>query len=132
MNKLTTSITALALAAGFSFATIAPASADQAAATRNQILGGLALIAGVATAVNVSNKNARANTIQGYTPDGSTVYQDGHVALADGQSYYPGNQNQSISCDNGNCSVYGNGYNGNGYNGNGYNNRYGQGRGWRR
>jgi hypothetical protein len=124
MNKLTTSITALALAAGFSFATIAPASADQAAATRNEILGGLALIAGVATAVNVSNKNAKANTVQGYTPNGGTVYQDGHVALPDGQSYYPGNQNQSISCDSGNCSIYGNG--------NGYNRGYGPGRGWRR
>jgi hypothetical protein len=126
MNKLTTSITALALAAGFSFATIAPASADQAAATRNEILGGLALIAGVATAVNVSNKNAKANTVQGYTPNGGTVYQDGHVVLADGQSYYPGNQNQSISCEGGNCSIYGNG---NGYNNN---NGYGHGRGWRR
>jgi hypothetical protein len=108
MNRITTSITALALAAVFSFATIAPASADQAAATRNEILGGLALVAGIATAVNVSNKNAQANTVEGYTPNGETVYQDGHVALGNGQSYYPGNENQSISCNNGNCAVYGN------------------------
>jgi hypothetical protein len=108
MNKLTTSITALVLAAGFSFATIAPASADQAAATRNEILGGLALVAGIATAVNVSNKNAQANTVEGYTSNGETVYNDGHVVLPDGQSYYPGNQNQSISCNNGNCGVYNN------------------------
>jgi hypothetical protein len=125
MNKLSTSITALALAAGFSLATIAPASADQAAATRNEILGGLALIAGIATAVNVSNKNAQANTVEGYTRDGGTVYADGHVVLPDGQSYYPGNENQSISCSNGNCAVYGN----NGY-GNGR--RYSQNGGWRR
>jgi hypothetical protein len=125
MNKFTTSVTALALAAGFGFATIAPASADQAAATRNQILGGLALIAGVATAVNASNKNARAHTLEGYTRDGSAVYQDGHVVAQDGQSYYPGNENQSISCDNGNCSIYGN----DGYaNGRWYRNRGG----WRR
>src|SRR5476649_2930371 len=108
MNKLTTSLTALVLAAGFSFATIAPASADQAAATRNEILGGLALIAGIATAVNVSNKNAQANTVQGYTANGSTVYNDGHVVQPDGQSYYPGNENQQISCNNGNCAVYAN------------------------
>ena len=125
MNKLTTSITALVLAAGFSFATIAPASADQAAATRNEILGGLALIAGIATAVNVSNKNAQANTVQGYTQNGDAVYNDGHVVLPDGQSYYPGNQNQSVACNNGNCAVYGN---------NGYDNgrRYSQNRGYRR
>jgi hypothetical protein len=127
MNKLTTSITALVLAAGFSFATIAPASADQAAATRNQILGGLALIAGIATAVNVSNKNAQANTVQGYTQNGDTVYNDGHVVQRNGQSYYPGNENQSISCNNGDCAVYGN----NGYGNNGYGS-YSQGRGWRR
>jgi hypothetical protein len=66
MNKLTTSITALALTAAFSFAAIAPASADQAAATRNEIIGGLALVAGIATAVNVSNKNAEANAQYAY------------------------------------------------------------------
>jgi hypothetical protein len=113
MNKLTTSITALALTAAFSFAAIAPASADQAAATRNEILGGLALVAGIATAVNVSNKNAAANTIQGYTPNGDAVYNDNHVALVNGQSYYPNDNNQSISCNNGNCAIYGN----NGYGG---------------
>lgn len=108
MNKLTTSITALVLAAGFGLATIAPASADQAAATRNEILGGLALIAGIATAVNVSNKNAQANTLEGYTQNGDPVYQDGHVALGNGQAYYPGNNNQSISCNNGDCAIYDN------------------------
>jgi flagellar hook assembly protein FlgD len=125
MNKITTSLTAIALAAGFSLAAIAPASADQAAATRNQILGGLALIAGIATAVNVSNKNAAANTVQGYTANGDTVYNDGHVVTGNGQSYYPGNENQSISCSNGNCGIYNsnNGYSNNGYNGS-YNNGY--------
>ena len=125
MNKLITSITAIVLALGFSFATIAPASADQAAATRNEILGGLALLAGVATAVNVSHKNAQANTVQGYTQNGETVYQDGRVVDQNGQSYYPGNQNQSISCNNGNCAVYDSNVNDNGR-------RYPQNRGWRR
>jgi hypothetical protein len=121
MNKLTTSITALALTAAFSFAAIAPASADQAAATRNEVLGGLALVAGIATAINVSNKNAQANTVEGYTPNGETVYQDGHVVQPDGQSYYPGNENQSISCNGGSCGVYNDG--GNGYYGRRYGNR---------
>ena len=133
MNKLTASLTAAALAATLGLATIAPASADQAAATRNDILGGLALVAGIATALNVSHKNAVAGTIEGYTSSGATVYGDGHVVDPNGQSYYPGNQNQSIACNVGNCSISGNGYGSyNGYNGyNGYNsyNSYNSGRG---
>ena len=79
MNKLTTSLAAAALAATFSLAAVAPASADQAAATRNEIIGGLALVAGIATAINVSNKNAEANAYPyqygGYQNDG---YQNGY------------------------------------------------------
>jgi hypothetical protein len=108
MKKLMTVITATALAATFGFATIAPASADQAAATRNEILGGLALVAGIATAINVADKNAAANTVQGYTPNGAAVYDDGHVVTPGGYSYYPGNQGQQIACNNGACSISGN------------------------
>ena len=92
MNKLTTSLTAAALAATFSLAAIAPASADQAAATRNEIIGGLALVAGIATAINVSNKNAEANRYDGY-----------------GQTY-----GSNAGRWNGNGNPNGNGY-GNGY-----------------
>jgi hypothetical protein len=87
MNKITTSITALALTAAFSFAAIAPASADQAAATRNEIIGGLALVAGIATAINVSNKNAEANAQYGYNGNNG-YYGNGYVAGND-RSYQP-------------------------------------------
>jgi hypothetical protein len=93
MNKITTSITALALTAAFSFAAIAPASADQAAATRNEILGGLALVAGVATAINVSNKNAQANAQYGYNGNNG-YYGNGYVANND-RSYQPAYNNRS-------------------------------------
>jgi hypothetical protein len=82
MNKITSSITALALTAAFSLAAIAPASADQAAATRNEILGGVALIAGIATAINVSNKNAQANADYGY-------YGNDAYTQRDDRSYQP-------------------------------------------
>ena len=124
MNKLTTSFTAIALAATFGLATVAPASADQAAATRNEILGGLALVAGIATAVNVSHKNAQANTISGYTPNGDAVYADGHVITQNGQSYYPGNNGQNVSCSGGQCQI---GWNGN----SGYQQQYGRRNGYR-
>lgn len=107
MKKLTISLTTIALAATFGLASIAPASADQAAATRNTILGAAALIAGIAIESNVANKNAQANTVEGYTNDGAAVYQDGHVVEPNGSSYYPGNVGQSISCNGGNCGVYG-------------------------
>ena len=100
-----------------------PAAANEG--TTNTILGVAAAIALGVTAANVSHKNAVANTVEGYTPNGETVYQDGHVVLPNGQSYYPGNNNQSIACDNGACDISGggpqygyNGYNGGYYNGN--------------
>jgi hypothetical protein len=96
MNKLTTSLTAIALAAGFSLAAIAPASADQAAATRNEIIGGLALVAGIATAINVSNKNAEANQYaygyNGNSYDGNG-YQ-GNNRSDDGRRYAAQSQHQ--------------------------------------
>jgi len=106
MNKLTLSLTTLALAASFGLASVAPASADQAAATRNTILGIGALIAGIAIESNVAHKNAVANTVEGYTQNGATVYQDGHVVEPDGNAYYPGNVGRQIACNGGSCDVY--------------------------
>jgi hypothetical protein len=113
MKYLTRTITTVILAASFGLASIAPASADQAAANRNTWLGIAAAIAGIAIASNVSQKNAQANTVEGYTRDGSTVFNDGHVVTPDGQSYYPGNQNESLACNGGACNIDG----GNAWNG---------------
>jgi hypothetical protein len=126
----------------------APARADGAASTRT-IIGAVAAIAAIATAINVSEKNQAANTIEGYLPDGSAVYEDGHVVTPNGYSWYPGNQGEQIACNGQSCSLYasgrynnssqynsGNGYynnNGNGYynnNGNGYYNNNGNGNGY--
>ena len=121
-------LVAVVMAATLAFGlTVKPAAADQAAATRNTIFGIAAAIAIGVTAANVAHKNAVANTVEGYTPDGGTVYGNGLVALPNGQSYYPGNYNQSISCNDGSCVVSGSAYNGNGYDGNGY---YGNGGGY--
>lgn len=127
MNKLQLTLAALAAAGTLSLSTMAPASADQAASTRNIILGAAA-IAGIAIEANVAHKKADANTISGYLPDGSAVYADGHVVARNGYSYYPGNNGQSVTCSNGQCSIayisgnpnlY-NGYNGAPYGGAGY------------
>jgi len=85
----------------------APARADGAASTRT-IIGAAAALIGIATAVNVSHKNQVANTVEGYLPDGSTVYQDGHVVDRSGNTWYPGNQGEQIACNGQSCSLYNN------------------------
>jgi hypothetical protein len=112
MNNIAKSFTAIALAAGFSLAAIAPASADQAAATRNEIIGGLALVAGIATAINVSNKNAEAQQ----------QYDYGYGYGNNGYDY--GNNGYRNDRDRGNRDNRS-------YNNNGGNRGYAQ-RGWQR
>src|SRR5664279_2989318 len=104
MNKLQLTLAAVAAAGTLSLSTMAPAYADGAASTRNILLGAAAL-AGIAIESNVAHKKAQANTISGYLPDGSAVYGDGHVVNANGYSYYPGNNGQNVSCDNGRCNI---------------------------
>jgi hypothetical protein len=106
-KKIQTTIAAALCVATLGLATVAPAKADGAASTRNIILGIGALAAGIAIESNVAHKNAVANTVEGYTPSGSTVYEDGHVVLPNGQTYYPGNYGQSIACNGGSCMISG-------------------------
>jgi hypothetical protein len=108
-NKLFLSLGTLGLAASLGFATIAPASADQAAVTRNTILGAAALIAGIAIESNVANKNAQAAAQQSYYDNGWN-----------GNGWNGNNRNGW----NGN-----NGSNGNGYGRNDQGRRYTNGRG---
>jgi hypothetical protein len=130
MNKniVRSALTALALGATLATSMAAPAMADQTS-TRNIILGAAAAI-GIATAVNVEHKHQLATTVQGYLPDGSTVYQDGHVVSQNGQTWYPGNYGQNVACSNQYCTISGGngygryGYNGYGSNGYGYNYNY--------
>jgi len=117
-------IAAIVLAAMLVPMTAQPAKANGAQTTSTLLIAGAAA-ALLFTAANVSNKNAVANRVEGYLPDGSTVYGDGHVVAPNGQSWYPGNQGQQVNCNNGSCYITENGNN-TGYNGNnGYNNGYG-------
>ena len=107
LKKLQTTLAAILCVATLGLGTMAPAKADGAASTRNIIFGALAVAAGAIVASNVSHKNAQANTVTGYTSSGATVYNDGHVVMPDGQSYYPGNYGQSVACNSGNCTITG-------------------------
>jgi hypothetical protein len=116
MNNIAKSFTAIALAAGFSLAAIAPASADQAAATRNEIIGGLALVAGIATAINVSNKNAEAQQQYDYGYGyGNNGYDYGNNGYRNGRDNRDRDRNRDDRS----------------YNDNGGNRGYAQ-RGWQR
>ena len=135
MKRLSTILTAAAIAAVIPLGTAIPAKADQTS-TDEIILGAAAVVAGVATYANVQHKNQLASTVQGYTPWGATVYEDGHVVLPNGQSYYPGNVGQQIACNGTSCQIYQNGvavgYGGygpgyGGYNNAGYNQNYNTG-----
>jgi len=122
MNKnLRNSLASLALAATVVTATALPAKAN----TTSSILLGVAAAAGILTAVNVEHKHQVANTVEGYLPNGDRVYQDGRVVSQNGQSWYPGNQGQSVQCRGQRCAIVagnGNGYRNNGYQTNGYDN----------
>ncbi len=121
MFNIKTALAASALIATLGISTATPAKADGAASTRNILLGAAALVTGIAIEQNVANKNARANSITGYTQDGGTVYGDGSIVYGNGQKYYPGDDGQQVSCNGQSCVVSngGNaGYFGNGGNGN--------------
>jgi hypothetical protein len=102
-----------------------PAAPARANTTSTLILiGAAAAILG--TAINVSNKNRQANSVVGYLPNGDRVYADGHAVASNGTTYYPGDQGQTLSCQNNRCRIAGtNGM----YNGRrvGYENHHGPG-----
>jgi hypothetical protein len=103
-----------------------PASAD----TTSTLLTAAAAIGAIVLYSNYQHKQAAANAIVGYTPNGGTVYGNGRVVMPDGQTYYPNSNGQYNYGGGYNQNTYGNGaavqndYPGNGnYNGN-YNGSY--------
>lgn len=124
MKPLVPLMVAAAVSGILATTNIQPAQADQAAVTRNTIIGAAALIAGIAIETNVAHKRQLANSVQGYLPDGSTVYRDGHVVTPNGQSYYPSQYGETVACNGTYCYLSGGqnyGYNpNNGYPPNNY------------
>lgn len=132
-NIVRSGVAALVLGAVLVSATGLPAKADTN--TTNDILYGAAAAAAAFTLYNVEHKQSLASTVEGYLPNGSVVYRDGHVVSPNGQSWYPGNYGETVACSNQYCTINGGtngpyyGYNGSNpgyYNGNGgyYNNGY--------
>ncbi|HET7815812.1 MAG TPA: hypothetical protein VFL13_15730 [Candidatus Baltobacteraceae bacterium] len=134
MNKklVRSAVATLALSGVLAGVASVPAMADTTS-TKN-IIYGAAAAAAAFTLYNVEHKHQLASTVSGRLANGATVYADGHVVGRNGQVWYPGNNGQTVACNNGYCTMngnangnYGYGYN-NGYgnnNGYGYNNNYG-------
>jgi hypothetical protein len=119
-NIVRSGVAALVLGAVLVSSTGLPAKADTT--TTQDIIYGAAAAAAAFTLYNVEHKHALATTVEGYLPNGSTVYQDGHVVTPNGQAWYPGNYGETVACSNQYCTVSG----GNGNNGGnlGYNPGY--------
>lgn len=115
---LRSGVAALALGGILASAAALPARADTTT-TRNIIYGAAAAGAAL-TLYNVEHKRQLATTVQGYLPDGSAVYKDGHVVSRNGRTWYPGNYGQTVACSNQYCTINGSGNYGYGYGG--YNN----------
>lgn len=88
-------LVACALAASLFSATALRSSADTAGqvSTRNIILGGLAVAAGIIIYNNYEHKVAQANTVVGHTSDGGIVYGDGRIV-------YPSSGNTVVYLSN--------------------------------
>src|SRR5579864_8716550 len=99
MKRLPKALTAAALAAGFGISFMQPAKADQT--STEEILAAGALIAGIAISENIAHKQQLAQTVVGRTANGGVVFGDGHVVLPNGQSFYPGNFGDAVSCNGG-------------------------------
>ena len=91
-----------------------PASAD-AQSTINTLLGAAAVVGGIVISNNIRHKQ-QANQVVGYTQNGGTVYGDGRIVAANGQTYYPNANGQYAwgqpAYYNPNANYYANGYNG--------------------
>ncbi len=127
-NRLSKFVVATGAAASISAGALVPrpASAD----TTSTILTAAAAIGAVVLYSNYQRKQAAANTVVGYTRNGGTVYADGRVVMANGQTYYPnsntnGQYGYNYPINDPNYGQYNNGQynNGNGQYANGqYNN----------
>ncbi|MEO6835037.1 MAG: hypothetical protein ABI231_03905 [Candidatus Tumulicola sp.] len=80
MKHLRSVVAALIVSSMAIGSAVQPARAD----TTTTLLITAAAAIGLMTAINVSQKNAKAHQFVGYLPDGSSVYADGHVVARNG------------------------------------------------
>jgi hypothetical protein len=99
VGPLRAAIVVWALVLSLLTASVTPTMGDTAGqiSTRNIILGGLAVAAGIVLYNNYTHKVAYANSVVGYTRDGGVLYGDGRIVYPNGPTVYASN-NGSQRC----------------------------------
>ena len=95
---LRVALIALAALMIFNFSYVRPVQAETAGqrSTRNLILAGVALAAGIILYNNYHHKQVAHNTVVGRTSDGGTIYADGRVVYPDGTVVYTSNNGRQL------------------------------------
>ena len=95
---LRVALIALAALMVFNFSLVRPVQAETAGqrSTRNLILAGVALAAGIILYNNYHHKQVAHNTVVGRTSDGGTIYADGRIVYPDGTVVYTSNNGRQL------------------------------------
>lgn len=95
---LRVALIALAALMVFNFSFVRPVQAETAGqrSTRNLILAGVALAAGIILYNNYHHKQVAHNTVVGRTSDGGTIYADGRIVYPDGTVVYTSNNGRQL------------------------------------
>lgn len=89
---------ALAALMIFNFSFVRPVQAETAGqrSTRNLILAGVAVVAGIILYNNYHHKQVAHNTVVGRTSDGGIIYGDGRIVYPDGTVVYTSNNGRTL------------------------------------
>jgi len=95
---LRVAIVALAALMIFNFSFVRPVQAETAGqrSTRNLILAGVALAAGIILYNNYHHKQVAHNTVVGRTSDGGIIYADGRIVYPNGTVVYTSNNGREL------------------------------------
>lgn len=88
-NRLRSIVLATGAAAAVTVGGLPKPAAASEQSTINTILGAAAVIGGIILYNNYQHKRQAANQVVGYTRNGGTVYGDGRIVMANGQTIYP-------------------------------------------
>ena len=113
-SRFMRAMVAAGAAATVSLGSVPKTAVASTADTTRTLLYAAAAVGAIVLYNNYQHKRQAANTVVGYTQNGGTVYGDGRIVAANGQTYYPNANGQypwgQPAYYNPNANYYGNGY----------------------